>query len=124
MGSTFEELAAALVEQPQVVLGRRFGRACVKFGKRPFLVLDHEDLSLAFRVGEEAANRLQAELPQVAYWNPKQERQPKRSWLACRSVGDEVVLLAAAAYEQAIIDAGRNAAGEDRPPEASEMAAG
>ncbi|HTY04304.1 MAG TPA: hypothetical protein VMC81_11305 [Rhodocyclaceae bacterium] len=103
----FEELALALAEQPDVKCGRGFGLACLKLGKRPFVALDdrcHE--GIAFRVGEASAAHLLDEMPQLDYWNPKQERQPKRSWLLSNTANGEVLVhLAAAAYEQALKDA-------------------
>jgi hypothetical protein len=97
----FQDLADALLEQPNVVLGRRFGRDCVKLGKRVVLVRDHE--RLAFRVGTEAAAQLASALPRACYWNPKQGHQPKRSWLAHPAEDAEaLVALTAAAYEYAL----------------------
>lgn len=105
MRRRFEELAAALAEQPNVAAGRGFGYPCIKHGKRPFLVLDQQVCGIAFRVGEKSAAALLAELPLVEYWNPRQERQAKRSWLVCRvSNGEVLVHLAAAAYEYALGD--------------------
>ncbi|MBI5786225.1 MAG: VPLPA-CTERM sorting domain-containing protein [Rhodocyclales bacterium] len=116
MAQRFAELAGALAEQPDVVPGRRFGMSCVKFGKRPFLALDDgERGGIAFRVGEYGAVRMLAELPQLEYWNPKQERQPKRSWLIChQGYGEVLVRLALEAYEQALRDSTRVA---DEPRE-------
>lgn len=109
MAQRFAELAAALAEQPGVAPGRRFGRSCVKFGKRPFLALDDgERGGIAFRVGEYGAVRMLAELPHLEYWNPKQERQPKRSWVIChQGYGEVLVRLALEAYEQALRDSAR-----------------
>lgn len=102
----FEELAAALQEQPEVSLGRRYGMPCIKLGKRAIVAFDessHE--GIAFRVGETMAAELHAEVPQLDYWNPKHERQPKRSWLVCNVGNGELLAhLAAAAYEQALKD--------------------
>ena len=107
LAQRFDELALALTEQPGVVLGRGFGMSCLKLGKRPFVALDqraHE--GIAFRVGEQSAVHLRDEMPQLDYWNPKQERQPKLSWLLCDTGNGEVLVhLAAAAYEQALKDA-------------------
>jgi hypothetical protein len=106
MQGRFEELAAALVEQPSVALGRSFGCPCIKYGKRPFLVFDEQVGGIAFRVGEQSADALLAEFSLVEYWNPKQDRQPKQSWLVCRvSNGEALVQLAAAAYEYALAEA-------------------
>lgn len=102
----YAELAMALAEQPEVAPGRRFGMQCLKFGKRPFLALDDSERGgIAFRVGEHGARRLLAELPHLDYWNPRQEAQPKRSWLICRlGYGEVLVRLALDAYEQALRD--------------------
>jgi hypothetical protein len=102
----FTELAAALTEQPGVMLGRGFGRPCMKFGKKAFLVYDENDQGLAFRVGQSSAWHLQQEFVGVALWNPKRERQPKQSWVVCHHAsGETLVHLAAAAYEHALRDA-------------------
>jgi hypothetical protein len=120
LAQRFDELALALTEQPDVVLGRGFGMPCLKLGKRPFVALDqrgHE--GIAFRVGEQSAAHLQDEMPYLDYWNPKQERQPKRSWLLCDTGNGEVLVhLAAAAYEQALKDAAPAEEQDRRPVEA------
>lgn len=118
MAQRFAELAAALAEQPNVALGRRFGMSCVKLGKRPFLAHDDgERGGIAFRIGEHGALRLLVEMPQLEYWNPRQERQPKRSWLICRhGHGELLVRLALDAYEQALRDGIRAAADGMAPP--------
>jgi hypothetical protein len=101
----FTELAAALTEQPGVSLGRGFGKACLKLGKRTFIVHDENDKGIAFRVGQENACRIVHDFIGVAFWNPKQERQPKQSWIVCHGGdGETLVHLAAAAYEQALRD--------------------
>ncbi len=116
MQRRFEELAAALLEQPNVTLGRRFGFRCIKNGKRPFLVFDEQVSGIAFRVGEQSAADLMAELSLVDYWNPRQERQPKRSWLVCRvSNGEALVQLAAAAYEYALAEVEPRVVSRERP---------
>lgn len=118
MARRFAELAAALVEQPDVAPGRAFGMSCVKHGKRPFLVLDPGMRGgLAFRVGESGALRLSSELRGVDLWNPKHERQAKRSWLICHDGNGEVLVrLAAEAYEYALCSAA-GAASEATWPE-------
>jgi hypothetical protein len=101
----FTELAAALTEQPGVMLGRGFGRPCLKFGKKAFLVYDENDQGIAFRVGQPNALRIQDQLCGVALWNPKRERQPKQSWVVCHhGSGETLVQLAASAYEHALRD--------------------
>lgn len=121
MQRRFEELAAALVEQPNVAPGRGFGCSCIKYGKRPFLAFDEQLGGIAFRVGEQSAADLLAEFSLVEHWNPKQERQPKRSWLVCRvSNGEALVQLAAAAYEYALAEVGALVTSGERP--AAELA--
>jgi hypothetical protein len=102
----FEELARVLLEQPDVEMGRRFGRLCLKLTKKAFLVCDTQ--LLAFRVGTEEAHHLLAVLPRAEYWNPKNAPQPKRSWLCHAALDSEaLVMLSAAAYEHAIASAAR-----------------
>lgn len=116
MQRRFEELAAALVEQPNVATGRGFGCPCIKFGKRPFLAFDERIGGIAFWVGEQSAGDLLAELSLVEHWNPKQERQAKRSWLVCRVInGEALVQLAAAAYEHALAEVEQPVARGSRP---------
>jgi hypothetical protein len=101
----FTELAAALTEQPGVILGRSFGRPCLKLGKRPFLAYDENDQGLAFRVGQLNAGQFLDQAPGISLWNPKRERQPKQSWVLCQhGSGETLVHLAAAAYEHALGD--------------------
>ena len=76
----FAELTEILLECSGVTLGRRFGRDCLKFGKRPFVVLD--SFVLAFRVGPHA-DALHASFPLTTLWNQRHLRNPKLSWLAC-----------------------------------------
>jgi hypothetical protein len=97
----FEQMAQVLAENPEVVLGRKFGRACVKLGKRAFIACDGD--VLAFRVGTGQAARLLAAIPAAAYWNPKQGPKPKHSWLTHAAGNAEaLVTLVAAAYEHAL----------------------
>lgn len=120
MARRFDELAAALVEQADVAPGRAFGMSCLKHGKRPFLVLDPGMRGgVAFRVGESSATRLSGDLHGVDLWNPKHERQAKRSWLICHDGNGEVLVrLAAEAYEHALCSAAGAASEETWPKRA------
>lgn len=101
----FDELALILCQQPEVTVGRSFGRPCVKLGKRAFLVCD--ETVLAYRVGEQNAIKLCDQNFSLDLWNPKAERQPKTSWIAtCGDNAELLVMLAAAAYEQALASEG------------------
>lgn len=107
----FDELAFVLCQQPDVTVGRSFGRPCVKLGKRAFLVCD--ETVLAYRVGEQNAIKLRNQHSSLDLWNPKAERQPKTSWIAtCGDNAELLVMLAAAAYELALTGEGMR-----RPPE-------
>ena len=107
----FDELVNALLELPDVALGRRFGMPCVKLGKRPLVAFDRYSYAgIAFRIGEANAADLHAEMPQLDYWNPKHGRQPKLSWLVCNVANTELLVhLAAIAYEQALKSSGKTA---------------
>jgi hypothetical protein len=63
-----------------VTLGRRFGRDCLKYEKRPFIAVD--SLVLAFLVGPRAATLLDS-YPTTRLWNPRNGRTPKLSWICC-----------------------------------------
>lgn len=79
-----------------VTLGRRFGRDCLKFGKRAFIVLDNE--LLAFLTGDDSARLLQS-VPDARFWNPNDQARPKQSWVACPAChADSIIVLASAAF--------------------------
>lgn len=93
----FAELAEVLLCCSGVGLGRGFGRECLKFGKRPFIVLDAPQL--AFLTGSAAPALLQT-LPLAQPWNPRNGRRPKESWIATLPCDVESVgTLTMAAYD-------------------------
>jgi hypothetical protein len=101
----FAQLAAALGEMPEVVLGRRFGCWCLKLGRHPFIALTRD--RIAFRVGLEASD-LVHRFPQARLWNPRNGRQPKRCWVTYPAGNPEAIAsLGALAYGCAVTGAVR-----------------
>ncbi|MGB0127801.1 MAG: hypothetical protein WBP72_09190 [Rhodocyclaceae bacterium] len=93
----FSELAEAMLQCPGVCLGRSFGRECLKFGRRAFVVLDVSEL--AFLTGP-ASPVLLDKLPLARPWNPRNGRRPKDSWVASLPQDVESLgMLTLAAYE-------------------------
>lgn len=93
----FAELAEVMLACAGVTLGRRFGRQCLKFCKRPFVVLDLP--WLAFRVGPGAAALLDS-YPATWLWNPRNGRVPKQSWIACPpNDSDTLTTITLSAYD-------------------------
>lgn len=93
----FSELAEVMLGLGGVTSGRSFGRACLKFGKRAFIVLDAR--ALAFHTGAESG-RLLAEIPKAWAWNPYNYSRPKDTWVACPPEdSDAISRLAVGAYE-------------------------
>ena len=91
----YSELADVLLGCAGVASGRRFGRDCLKLGRRPFIVLDR--LALAFLTGSE---RVMRAYPSAWLWNPNGERTPKHTWLACLPHDQRLIcLLAELAYD-------------------------
>jgi hypothetical protein len=96
----FEELAATLEEMPGVLLGRSYGRWCIKLRQNAFIALDGEQI--AFCVGARAASLVER-FPSACLWNPRKGRRPKQCWIAVRAGGVEsVATLGAMAYQFAV----------------------
>ena len=96
----FDELAEVFcASHVDIRTGRKFGCACLKYGKRAFIALDGE--MLAFRVGSLAPQLLER-YRSLQEWNPRKGKRPKQSWLAHSAASnDEVALLAAIAFQKA-----------------------
>jgi hypothetical protein len=100
MKHRFADIATVFLEQPGVVVGRGFGRDCVKFGKKAFLAIEPDHSGVAFRLGEDGALHACRRWSGLELWNPKAERKPKHGWVICKSAdGELLVHLAAAAFE-------------------------
>lgn len=91
--AVFEEMANVFVDLPDVALGRKFGRWCLKRQGVPFIVLDRHEI--AFRVGLSAA-RLVAEYHFARLWNPYGYRRAKHSWVVCPACESELIAEAGA----------------------------
>jgi hypothetical protein len=103
MEQRFANIATVFLEQSGVVIGRGFGRECVKFGKKAFLAIEPDHSGIAFRLGEDGAAHACRRWSGVELWNPMEARKPKHSWVICKSAdGELLVQLAAAAYEYAL----------------------
>lgn len=86
--AVFEEMATVFGDLPDVVLGRKFGRWCLKRQGVPFIVLDRQEI--AFRVGL-SAPRLVAEYHLARLWNPYGYRRAKQSWVVCPASDSELI---------------------------------
>jgi len=96
----FEELAATLLEMPEVVLGRSYGRWCIKLRRNAFIALDGD--TIAFCVGAHAESLVE-QYPSASLWNPRGGRRPKQCWIVLPSERVEpVATLGAVAYQCAV----------------------
>lgn len=99
--AVFEEMADVLGDLPDVALGRKFGRWCLKRQGVAFIVLDRHEI--AFRVGP-SAQRLVAEYHLARLWNPYGYRRAKLSWVVCPVCDSELVAEAGAIAYAAVGD--------------------
>jgi hypothetical protein len=91
--AVFEEVASIFGTMPDVALGRKFGRWCLKRDGVAFIVLDRHEI--AFRVGL-SADRLVAEYDFTRFWSPYGYRRAKQSWVVCPPINSELIAEAGA----------------------------
>ncbi|MBC3933768.1 hypothetical protein H8K47_00215 [Undibacterium sp. CY7W] len=93
----YEQLVLNFADDPQVVAGQMFGKACLKVAGKAFLAQHKETIVFKLR-GESHARALA--LTGAVLWDPSGKGRPMKEWVAVPYSGRQVFAsLATASYE-------------------------